>query len=305
MDSLSQEGRLKVLPEKEKYTLHVDPDDQDSDLAMSGNLLLKVVIMKSSVDNRSGAYSIRMQISDLTSLISKLDYNIEKFNLRVKGLIEDLSRRGETSDDVTFNVIKAYKEVPVKEFVAFIDRLKDEADDKADDDQYSPQYVMDKAENKFKILVNEKSWDTKMSDKDAILALKAEIDKLKKGKSNRTQGKGKSGKPGKSKKAVDITRKPKDIHKPVTIDGKKWYWCSSETGGKCSGLLRRHKPEECEGKANTARKANSGDKETPKAKKQRLKLKAKETIVHGGAEESGMDTDEDDGTGDIWEQVSK
>ena len=204
MHSLSQEGRLKVLPEKEKYTLLSDPEDLNSEPALSGNLLLKVVLMKSTVDNRSGAYSIRMQLSDLTGLISKIGFNIEKFNLHVKGLIEDLSRRGETSDDVTFNVIKAYKEVPVKEFVTFVDRLKDDADDKDDESQYTPQYVMDKAENKYKILVNEKTWDTKMTDQDAILALKAEINKLKKQSKKRPQS-GRNnlkGKPNNGKKRV-------------------------------------------------------------------------------------------------------
>ena len=288
MHSLSQEGRLKVLPEKEKYTILSDPEDPNSEPALSGNLLLKVVLMKSTVDNRSGAYSIRMQLSDLTGLISKIGFNIEKFNLHVKGLIEDLSRRGETSDDVTFNVIKAYKEVPVKEFVTFVDRLKDDAEDKDDESQYTPQYVMDKAENKYKILVNEKTWDTKMTDQDAILALKAEINKLKKQSKKRPQS-GRNnlkGKPNNGKKRVDITRKPKDIHKPLKIDGKDWWWCSKETGGKCDGALRRHEPASCKGIAAGApppKKRNNADASD---KKKRLKLKANETIMNGGAEDS-------------------
>jgi hypothetical protein len=292
MNSLSQEGRLKVLPEKEKYTILTDPEDPNSEPALSGNLLLKVVLMKSTVDNRSGAYSIRMQLSDLTGLISKIGFNIEKFNLHVKGLIEDLNRRGETSDDVTFNVIKAYKEVPVKEFVTFVDRLKDDADDKDDESQYTPQYVMDKAENKYKILVNEKTWDTKMTDQDAILALKAEINKLKKQSRKKTSGGGRGNpkKPNNGKKKVDISRKPKDIHKPVKIDGKDWYWCSSETGGKCHGALRRHNPTECKGIAasSTDTKKRTGSNATDK--KKRLKLKANETIVDGGASDSDTAT---------------
>ena len=288
MHSLSQEGRLKVLPEKEKYTLVSDPEDLNSEPALSGNLLLKVVLMKSTVDNRSGAYSIRMQLSDLTGLISKIGFNIEKFNLHVKGLIEDLSRRGETSDDVTFNVIKAYKEVPVKEFVTFVDRLKDDADDKDDESQYTPQYVMDKAENKYKILVNEKTWDTKMTDQDAILALKAEINKLKKqSKKKPTGGRNNSDrKPNNGKKRVDITRKPKDIHKPIKIDGKDWYWCSAETGGKCHGALRRHDPASCKGIAAAAPTQKKRNNANATDKKKRLKLKANETILDGGAEDS-------------------
>jgi hypothetical protein len=257
--------------------------------------------MKSTVDNRSGAYSIRMQLSDLTGLLTKLGYNIEKFNLHVKGLIEDLSRRGETSDDVTFNVIKAYKEVPVKEFVTFVDRLKDDADDKDDESQYSPQYVMDKAENKYKILVNEKTWDTKMTDQDAIMALKAEISKLKKHRQGKRPGRKElPRKSGKGKKRVDITRKPNDIHKPIKIDGKDWWWCSKETGGKCSGVLRRHKPSTCKGiAADTTAKKQSGNE--AKDKKNRLKLKAKATIINGGAEDTDESSEGYDITAhDVW-----
>ena len=48
MDSLSQEGRNKVLTEKEKFTIPSDPANPDSELAYSGNLLLKVVLTKSN-----------------------------------------------------------------------------------------------------------------------------------------------------------------------------------------------------------------------------------------------------------------
>ena len=206
MDSLSQEGRLKVLTEKEKYTIPSDPADEDSEPAYSGNLLLKVVLTKSSVDNRSGAYSIRMKLSTLDGLIVTLSYDIEKFNLQVRQYIEDLSRRGETSDDVTFNLMKAYKVVPIKEFTTFIDRMKDENDGFDDEEQYTPQSIMDKAENKFKILSNEGAWDSKLKESNEIMAIKAELEKLKKQK--RQKGKKSSKKKGKSK--VDITRKPAD-----------------------------------------------------------------------------------------------
>ena len=294
MDSLSQEGRMKVLNEKDKYLIEADPTDNDNDeLVPSGNLLLKVVLMKSSVDNRSGSYSIRMKLAELDNLITRMDFDIEKFNDRVKSYLEDLSRRGETSDDVNYNLIKAYKTVPVREFVAFIDRLKDDDDNQEPEGRYTPQFIMDKAENKFKILVNENIWDTKMNEKDELMALRAEFDKLKK----KTRKTGKGGKGGKksTKKRVDITRKPKDIHKPVIIDGKEWYWCSKETGGKCNGVLCRHKPSECKGISKNAassasttssKRSNSNNSNDSKKK---LKIKAKETLINGEAEESDSD----------------
>ena len=281
MDSLSQEGRSKVLTEKEKYTIPSDPTDPDSDPALSGNLLLKVVLMKTSVDNRSGAFAIRMKLSELTGLIEKLDYNIEKFNQQVKRFMEDLSRRGETSDDVDHHIIRAFRTVPVKEFSNFVDRMKDDYDNMDDDDPHrTPQYLMDKAENKFKILVNEGTWDAKMKDQDEIMAIRAELEKLRNQKSRGGRNTKKTKK--KTKTKVNIKRKPSDVNKPVTINGKKWYWCSPETGGKCNGVLRRHKPSKCKGIARNDDSTTSSSKRRSKGgdeSKKRLKLKAKETTI--------------------------
>ena len=50
--------------------------------------------------------------------------------------------------------------------------------------------------------------------------------------------------------------------------GKKFWWCSSETRGKCNGVLRRHKPSECKGAAFLKNK-----------KEQEKKLVAEESVA--------------------------
>jgi hypothetical protein len=68
----------------------------------------------------------------------------------------------------------------------------------------------------------------------------------KRKRGDKSQNKGKKDKP---KPKVDIYRKPKgDLTKPVIINKDKWWWCSPETGGKCSGALRKHQPKDCKGK---------------------------------------------------------
>jgi hypothetical protein len=251
MSSLSQVGRNKVNTDKQQYILK-DANDRD---AYSGNLLLKVILMKSTVDNRSGAFAIRMELSSLVELISKVNFDITKFNLRVKNLMNDLSRRGESSADLHFNLFRAYKTVPVDEFVSFIDRIKDEQDEKGEDEQHNEVYIMDKAENKYRILEKEGTWKTKEKEENKFLALEAKLNKVIKenkklklgGKRKRDDRSKKTGK-GKPKYKVDIYRKPKDIKKPVIINKDKWWWCSPETGGKCSGALRKHQPKDCKGK---------------------------------------------------------
>jgi hypothetical protein len=39
--------------------------------------------------------------------------------------------------------------------------------------------------------------------------------------------------------------------KAKDLKDKTWYYCSANTGGKCSGQYCRHKPSDCEGKAHT------------------------------------------------------
>ena len=122
---------------------------------------------------------------------------------------------------------------------------------------------------------------------DELMALKTELNKLRKSQKG-TKGGGKTTNKSK-KKRVDITRRPRDIHKPVKIEGKNWYWCSKETGGKCTGVLRRHKPSECKGISNSSNSSigskRSGSSMSSDSSK-KLKLKAKETLVEGEAENS-------------------
>ena len=47
-----------------------------------------------------------------------------------------------------------------------------------------------------------------------------------------------------------VSEKPKkeDLHKPRFWNKKNWWWCAPETGGKCTGRHRVHKPSACQGK---------------------------------------------------------
>ena len=175
-----------------------------------------------------------------------------------------LSKMGQQSADLPFNLFVAYRTVPLAKFRAAIDRLRDESDNSEMPDKYTDVYIMDRAENKFINLVHEKSWTVKDRDDKKILALETKIRKLE--KANKGRAKGKGGAKGKDKRPVkrgkkrlDITRKPKDVKKPFIFNGKKFGWCSPETGGKCAGALRRHKPKECKGAEFLKNKRNSSD----------------------------------------------
>jgi hypothetical protein len=271
----------------------------------SGNLLLKVVLMKTSVDNRSVAFSIRMELADLPRLMESVKYDVSRFNERVRALMDSLSTRGEKSADLPFNLFQAFKEVPVPMFQVFIQRLKDDFDEDRSD-KFTESNIMDKCENKFRSLVKEKEWSIEGRQEDKILALQAQIRRLEKktgetkrsskdrGKSSRSNKKSRGTPAGRSpgKGEVDTDKKPRDPTKPVTIKGKKWWWCSKETGGKCDGKLRRHNPKDCKGLAFLKKGGLDADDNSMQRMKMgsynhpAMKLNAEEHVFYSGTEES-------------------
>lgn len=241
-ESLSREGRNKVNPNRERYEIEIDGRTYTS-----GLILLKVVMMKSHLENGAATRTIRREMSKLDEYIITVNQDIEKFSDYVKRNIKDLAARGEVITDLEYNIVKALKKVTVKRFNNFIDKLEDEQDaSKSMEDRLNAQEILDKAEAKYKTLKADGDW-TPDRDEDLYLALEAKIKKALE-KNGRGRGKWKKGdKPPKRKVRVDHSRKPRDISKPITINGKQWWWCCPENGGKCGGVLRRHKPSECQG----------------------------------------------------------
>jgi hypothetical protein len=86
-----------------------------------------------------------------------------------------------------------------------------------------------------------------------------------------------------------------ELDKPRLYGPNKWYWCSEETGGKCAGKWRRHKPSECNpekyAKSATSEKRKSDETKEKDAKKKfkkgkpKMRLsKAMETIIRNDKE---------------------
>ena len=135
---------------------------------------------------------------------------------------------------------------------------------------------MEKAANKYKILKTKELWEAPSPQEEKLIAMEARLAELKKkfnkkkqqsngdggGNSNgknKGKGKGKGTKKGKKEKkdlpAWHFVR-PSDecLTKPREWEGKPWYWCSKETGGKCAGQYRRHLPKDCKGTAKASGK---------------------------------------------------
>ncbi len=297
MNSLSKAGKEKVhLWESDYMIKEAAPSNRKLE---SGPALLKVVLRESHLDTKATVSSIRENLTDLPHYIGTVSFDIEKFNSHVMMLMEGLRARGEKSDDLLNNLFKAYGAVQDTDFTSYIKRLNDRYLEEVQ--EFTPEELMGYASNKYKTLVLQNKWNAPSPEQEQIQALQAKLSKLEKARriGNERKG-GKHGGGGKGKKGGDkngkkrsadkelpkwMYQRPKDseLKKPRTYEGKEWYYCSHETGGKCDGIYRRHKPGECRGtgKQNPYKHGgNNGDKNPSK------KIKVEQAIANLSDDES-------------------
>ena len=161
MNSLSATGRAKVSVWENDYTVQG---------IKAGVLLLKKIIQISMIDTNTTASHIRTQLASLDTYIEMIDSDITKFNQHVKSLWN------ETTNDLLTNLFKEYLAASDKQFVEYIKKKKDEYEEGTD---LSTDWLMTLAENKYKILIQNKEWKAPSPEEVQILALKAEIESMK------------------------------------------------------------------------------------------------------------------------------
>ena len=297
MASLSKEGKKKILIWENQYTING---------MGSGNLLLKIIVRESHLDTNATSASIRTKLTDLDRYIPTIGHDITKFNTYVKLLIDGLHSRGETSHDLLVNLFKGYMACSDKEFVAYIKRKQDAFEEGT---PIQVDNLMKNAADKYKTLLQKGKWNAPDANEAKIMALQAEIKKLKEKKKAGTPSKDNDSKKKKeNEKPQWFSKRPsKDkLHKPKEWKGRKWYYCHPDTGGKCDGIWRQHLPSECKGKGfkfvkteqnNPKRKGESGDKPRTTKKKRAMKLDKALTAAQATAEPddddpSSSETDE-------------
>ena len=80
------------------------------------------------------------------------------------------------------------------------------------------------------------------------------------GNSNKNDKKKKTDKSKKKPAWMSVKPVNTNLKKPRKWNGTMWHWCSPETGGKCNGVYRVHKPLQCKGKAASKKgKGKLGD----------------------------------------------
>jgi hypothetical protein len=271
-NSLTAKATVRIRNHDSEYRVEGKP---------SALLLFKVIIRESHVDSGATAHQIRRQMQAISQLMASLQWKIITFNQAVRELMSRLEARGETSTDLLMYLFDAYLTCKDETFIDYIKvKQREFYDNKLPD--YTPNDLMHHAEEEYKRLVMENKWEAPNQQEEKIIALLTEFnDKRTKGNGKHGKGNGNSkwrnGKKGKkSYKQIsqEELRKPppKDkMHAPRMFHGKEFWWCHPDTGGKCDGWWRVHKPtggdNPCRGVSKKAHKHPSTTPELADLKK--------------------------------------
>lgn len=284
--SLSKVGRSKIILEKKDYVVHVDRQE-----FCSGTLLMKVILNKMHLETKAAARGIRQRLQNLESYISKVGYDIVKFNDYVKSQMQQLAAKGENINDLEDYVLKAYEAVPGEDWKAWHGRVTERIDDGA---TLKIEDLLDKAEAKYKTLVDNEKWNVLSENEKQIIALQAALKSMRRGSTQKGEKKNPKAVPAARKKRDDKYFKlrdtiPKDPKKPVLIEGKKFWWCGKATGGNCEKLTRHH-PRDCvaDFKDLSSEKQKSILKKS-EGRKSTKKLTIKESLMHVDDDASFME----------------
>jgi hypothetical protein len=136
MNSISKTGKDKVTIWAEQHAVQG---------LSSGNLLLKIIIRESQLDTNATTSSIRTKLASLDLYIVTIGCNITKFNGHVKLLTDQLSARGQTTNDLLVFLFKGHGAVPDMEFKNYIQRKKE---NHKEGDSMTPEKLMLLADSK-------------------------------------------------------------------------------------------------------------------------------------------------------------
>jgi len=240
MASLSKTGKNKITVYKHDYTVPVTGGTMTS-----GAALLKIIIRECHIDTRATVRQIRSKLMSLPSYLASINQDIPAFNRYVLDLLEQLHARGETTHDLLANLFESYKSVTDKDFVALIKHKENQYDDGEDIDVHRLMHI---AQQKYKTMVGDKTWDVPTKEQEQIVALEAKLAALNKkpgkdknNKKTKDSGKDGAGKKKKKKKkngqtegeskkfkiAPWMTKAPKaaNMKKPKKVDNVEYHWC--------------------------------------------------------------------------------
>jgi hypothetical protein len=165
--SLTEDALARIMLVEDEY--HIAGEG-------SGNLLLRAIIRKSSLDTNATATVIRTKLSKLDEYMPVVKSNIKAFNTYVKLQLKMLTARGETTNDLLVHLFAAYQKASDKNFR---DEAKEELKRYERGQAITPLKLMAIMEQYWEVLVEKGEWDAPSEDEQQLMILHTQIEQLK------------------------------------------------------------------------------------------------------------------------------
>lgn len=261
-NSLSKQGQQKISAHVSEWKVEVPSTGA---VRSSWILLLKVIIRESYIDTNATSRILREKLSSLPHYLKTFNNDITALNSFVLVTLQQLTARGETTSDLVSNLFKGYLSAKDPTFVSYIMNKQEKYDEGT---SFTHLELMNLAANKYKVLVENKTWLAPSTQDRKIIALEAQIAGLKKKstlpkerpKADRKSNNNKQeSRKKKDRRPTWATTKPNDenIDKPKLVDGKEHWWCPHHGRFVC------HQPAECRLKPDNASKQPSNQGSQP------------------------------------------
>ncbi len=166
------------------------------------------------MDSRATVTYIRTSLTKLDEKMTELDSNIESFNFFVKAQVKSLAARGESSSDLLINLFSGYKVANDAEFLDFIRRKENDYEEGKD---ITTANLMEDSAAKYRARRLTGKWSAPTKEQGQILALTAQVEKLKStGHKSTPKASTKASKSTSDNPATKTTSAPQK--------GSEWAW---------------------------------------------------------------------------------
>ena len=209
----------------------------------------------SRLDTNASTGMIRNRLGRLAEYMESIENNnVEDFNEYVRGQVEALTARGETSTDLLSHLFRGYLAAKDHKFVKYIEEKQSRYDD---GQAFTPEELMDLAEARYAILVDKGEWNKPSPEQEQLLIMKAQLENLKttnpktrRSRARTTTDNANDTSTRRREWVAPPTWKkdnvPSDLNERKWFLGRWWMFYTEETGGKCERWVC-HDPTKCRG----------------------------------------------------------
>jgi hypothetical protein len=224
MNSLTLEAQTEMCVYKDQYIIEYTPTPGDPSIEIgSGACLLKAIIGKAVLDTMASVNTLRAAIRNLDKKFVEMQSNVKQFNMYVAQQRTGLTARGEAVPELLMSLFEAYLRASDEDFVQYIKIRQYSHIDQTN--PLTPDALMALALAQYEYYLDQGVWNAPTKKDKKIIALTAEVNKLRKGSNNASDQPPAKRQRKNDDKYAWKKEKPKGNEKTKVVGKKSYHWC--------------------------------------------------------------------------------